>query len=105
MHLRTLSVTGITLLVSAISKNQIVAFVASMAFFLLLVLLPIPETNPLFRLVGLLPVYHVLAVSLLSVEQMNNGMLYATWSIPTALILLGIGAGFSRHIFAKHQVS
>ena len=83
----TLSVTGITLLISAISKNQIVAFVAAMAIFLFPVLLPIPETNPLFRLVGLLPVYHVLAVSLLSVEQMSNGMLYAIWAIPTALNL------------------
>lgn len=101
----TISVTGITLLMSAISKNQIVALVAVMAIFLFPVLLPIPETNPLFRLVGLLPVYHVLAVSLLSVEQMSNGMLYAIWAIPTALIFLGIGAGFSRHIFAKHQVS
>ena len=101
----TLSVTGITLFLSAISKNQIVALVAAMAIFLFPVLLPIPETNPLFRLVGLLPVYHVLAVSLLSVEQMSNGMLYAIWAIPTALIFLGIGAGFSRHIFAKHQVS
>ena len=101
----TISVTGITLLMSAISKNQIVALVAAMAIFLFPVLLPIPETIPLFRLVGLLPVYHVLAVSLLSVEQMSNGMLYAIWAIPTALIFLGIGAGFSRHIFAKHQVS
>ena len=65
----TISVTGITLLMSAISKNQIVALVAAMAIFLFPVLLPIPETNPLFRLVGLLPVYHVLAVSLLSVEH------------------------------------
>lgn len=76
----TLSVTGITLLISAISKNQIVAFVASMATFLFPVLLPITEANPLFRLIGLLPLYHVQAVSLLSVEQMNNGMLYAVWA-------------------------
>ena len=89
---------------SAISKNQIVALVAAMAIFLFPVLLPIPETNPLFRLVGLLPIYHVLAISLLSVEQMSNGMLYAIWAIPTALIFLGVGAGFSRYTFAKHQV-
>ena len=101
----TLSVTGITLLISAISKNQIVAFVASMAIFLFPALLPITETNPLFRLVGLLPLYHVQAVSLLSVEQMNNGMLYAVWAIPTALLFLGIGAVISRRVFAKHQVS
>jgi len=101
----TLSVTGITLLISAISKNQIVAFVASMAIFLFPVLLPITEANPLFRLIGLLPLYHVQAVSLLSVEQMNNGMLYAVWAIPTALLFLGIGAVISCRVFAKHQVS
>lgn len=101
----TLSVTGITLFLSAISKNQIVALVAAMAIFLFPVLLPITEVNPLFRLVGLLPIYHVLAISLLSVEQMSNGMLYAIWAIPVALIFGGIGAGFSRSIFAKHQVS
>ena len=70
----TLSVTGITLFLSAISKNQIVALVAAMAIFLFPVLLPITEANPLFRLVGLLPIYHVLAISLLSVEQMSNGI-------------------------------
>ena len=101
----TLSVTGITLFLSAISKNQIVALVAAMAIFLFPVLLPITEVNPLFRLVGLLPIYHVLAVSLLSVEQMSNGMLYAIWAIPAALLFLGVGAGISRRVFAKHQVS
>ena len=101
----TLSVTGITLFLSAISKNQIVALVAAMAIFLFPVLLPITEVNPLFRLVGLLPIYHVLAISLLSVEQMSNGMLYAIWAIPAALLFLGVGAGISRRVFAKHQVS
>ena len=101
----TLSVTGITLFLSAISKNQIVALVAAMAIFLFPVLLPITEVNPLFRLVGLLPIYHVLAISLLSVEQMNNGMLYAIWAIPATLLFLGVGAVFSRCVFAKHQVS
>ena len=100
----TLSVTGITLFLSAISKNQIVALVAAMAIFLFPVLLPITEANPLFRLVGLLPIYHVLAISLLSVEQMSNGMLYAIWAIPAALLFLGVGAGISRRVFAKHQV-
>ena len=100
----TLSITGITLFLSAISKNQIVALVAAMAIFLFPILLPITEVNPLFRLVGLLPIYHVLAISLLSVEQMSNGMLYAIWAIPAALLLLGVGASISRRAFAKHQV-
>lgn len=101
----TMSVTGITLLLSAVSKNQIAALAAAMAAFLFPVLLPITEANPLFRLVGLLPIYHVLAVSLLSVEQMNSGMLYAIWALPIALLFLGIGAAGSCRMFAKHQVS
>ena len=100
----TLSVTGITLLISAISKNQIVAFVTSMAIFLFPVLLPITEINPLFRFVGLLPFYHVQAISLMSVEQMGNGALYAIWAVPTALFFLAAGSTISRRVFAKHQI-
>ena len=99
-----LGLTGMTLLVSAISKNQTIALAASMAIFLFPALLPISESHPLFRLVGLFPIYQALAVSLLSVEQMDNGMLYAVWAIPASLLFLGIGAGLSRRIFAKHQV-
>ncbi len=101
----TLSVTGIVLFLSAISKNQIVAFVASMAFFLFPSMLPITEVDPIFRIIGLLPLYHVQAVSLMSVEQMENGLLYAVWAIPAAILFLGFGAFTSRRVFAKHQVS
>lgn len=99
-----LSVTGMTLLLSAVSKNQIVALAASVAFFLFPVLLPIAETAPLFRIVGLLPLYHALAVSLLSVEQLSGGALYAIWAIPAALLFLGVGLRVSRRAFANHQV-
>lgn len=100
-----LSVTGITLLISAISKSQLVAFVASMALFLLPLLLPITESNPLFRLFGLLPLYQMQAVSLLAVEEMHNGILYAVWAAPTALLFLGRGAVIACRVFAKHQVT
>jgi len=66
--------------------------------------MPMGETNLLFRLVGLLPIYQVLAVSLLSVEQMQNGALYALWAIPASLLFFGIGAFLSRRAFARHQV-
>lgn len=100
----TLGLTGSTLLLSAISKNPIVALVLAAASFLFPVLLPITEVNPAFRLVGLLPIYNVLAVSLLSVEQMSNGILYAIWAVPMASIFLGSGAAISIAAFAKHQV-
>ncbi len=101
----TLSVTGITLLISAVSKNQTAALVVSAAIYLLPVLIPVSEKNPLFRYVGLLPIYHAQAVSLMSVDRMSSGMLYAVWAVPAAVVLLGLGIFISRRAFAKHQVS
>lgn len=100
----TMSVTGITFLISAISKNQMVAVIASAAYFFPMVL-PLSETNPLFRYIGLLPMYHAQFVSLMSVEQMSNGVFYAVWAIPAAVIFIAISVFASRRVFAKHQVS
>lgn len=99
-----LSTTGITLFLSAISKNQIAAFAASLAIFLFPALLPVSENSPLFGLVSLFPLYQVLAYPLLSVEQMEGGLLYAVWAIPVSLIVSVVGALLSRRAFAAHQV-
>lgn len=101
----TISVVGITLLISAVSKKQIVALVASAAVYIFPILLPISEVNPLFRYVGLLPLYHAQAISLMSVEQMNSGVLYAVWAVPVSFLLLGVGIFGSHKAFAKHQVA
>jgi hypothetical protein len=101
----TISITGITLVLSAICKNQVVALVASAAIYLFPVMLPVTETSSLFRIISLLPLYHAQFVSLMSVEQMSNGILYAIWAVPVALIFVGIGIAISHKAFAKHQVS
>lgn len=101
----TISVTGITLLISAISKKQTASFVASATVYVLPVLFPMSISNPLFRYIGLMPLYQAQAVSLMSIEQMHNGMLYAIWAVPVALVLLCIGTFTSRKAFAKHQIS
>ena len=100
-----ISVTGITLLLSALCKSQMIAFVLSAAVHLMPGMLPISETNALYRVIVLMPFYHSQFSSIMSVKQMQNGTLYAVWAGPTALIFLGIGAVISRRIFAKHQVS
>lgn len=100
----TISVAGITLPISAISKNQMTALVTAAAIYFLPAILPISETNPLFRLIGLFPLYHAQFISLMSIEQMSNGLLYAIWAVPAALIFIGIGVFASYKIFAKHQV-
>jgi hypothetical protein len=101
----TMSVAGITLLISAVSKSQMVAVVASAAVYFFPMIWPLSETNPLFRYIGLLPMYHAQFVSLMSVEQMSNGVFYAVWAIPAAVIFIAISVFASRRVFAKHQVS
>lgn len=100
-----ISITGITLVLSAICKNQMVALVASAAIYLFPIMLPITETSPLFSVITLLPLYHAQFVSLMSVDQISGNVLYALLAVPVALIFMGIGIFTSRRIFARHQVS
>lgn len=100
-----LGVVGITLIFSAACKNPMVALAASAVVYGLPVLLPVSETSPLFRLVGLFPTYHAQFVSLMSVEQLGVGVLYAIWAVPVTAMLLAAGSLLSRGIFVKHQVS
>lgn len=100
-----MGVTSITLIISSICKNQMIAFAISSALHLMPIILPLSETSALYRLIVLLPIYHSQYLSLLSVSQMQNGMLYAVWAIPMSAILVVLGLLISRRRFAKHQVS
>lgn len=99
------SVAGVTLAMSALCKNPIAALAASAAAYVFPVLLPVEETSPLFRLVSLLPLYHAQFVSLMSVDQLGNGALYAVWAAPAALVLTALGGAVSRRAFAGHQIT
>lgn len=100
-----ISITGITLVLSAVCKNQMVALVASAAIYLFPVMLPVTETSSLFKIITLLPLYHVQFVSLMSVAQISGNLLYALLAVPVALIVMGIGIFISHSFFAKHEVS
>lgn len=100
-----ISITGITLVFSAVCKNLMVALVASAAIYVFPIMLPVSETNSLFKIITLLPLYHVQFVSLMSAEQISGNVLYALMAVPVALIFIGIGVFISRRVFAKHQVS
>lgn len=95
---------ALTLFFSSISRNQVMALVISAAAYLFPALLPVSETNPLFRVVGLCPLYQSTFISLMSVEQMKNGLLYAIWAVPVALGAVAVSTVLSRRIFAGHQV-
>lgn len=105
VFLSTISVTGITLILSAVFKNQMIAFVVSAALHVMPMLLPISETNALYRIIVLSPLYYSQYISIMSVEQTKNGMLYAVWAVPVAIILAIVGSLISHRVFAKHQVS
>lgn len=100
-----ISIAGITLFFSAVCKNEIISLVVSAAIYIVPIMLPISENSPLFRYVVLLPIYCAQYISIMSIEQMDNGMLYAIWVVPVAITFLLLGSILSRKIFAKHQVS
>ncbi len=100
-----ISVTGITLILSAVCKSQLTAFAVSAAIYIVPIMLPISKASPLYRLIVLMPLYYSQYISIMSVEQLQNGLLYAVWAIPVAVTLMVLGALVSRRIFAKHQVS
>ena len=99
-----ISVTGIVLILSAVCKSQMIAFVISAAIYVIPIMLPISETSALYRTIVLMPLFYSQYISIMSVEQMHNGMLYAVWSIPVAIALVVIGSIISHKAFSKHQV-
>jgi len=99
------SVTGITLLLSALCKNQMTALVSSAAFHFFPLLLPVSETSPLFRFFVLMPVYHAQCFSIISEQQISGNILYAVWAVPVAMLLMISGMIFAPKVFAGHQVS
>ncbi|MEG0127379.1 MAG: ABC transporter permease, partial [Clostridia bacterium] len=101
----TIGIVGITLLLSSISKTQVVTLIASAASLVLPFMLPIAKDNPIFRWIALTPLYHVQFATLMSLEQMSNSLLYAIWALPAAIAAIVLGSNISRRIFAKHQVS
>ncbi len=101
----SVSVAGITLVLSARCKSQMAAFAASAAIYLFPILLPVSEASPLFKILALLPLYHAQFVSLMSVEQISGNVLYAQMAVPAAFLFLGTGVFLSPRIFANHQVA
>lgn len=70
-----ISVTGIVLILSAVCKSQMIAFVISAAIHVIPIMLPISETSALYRIIVLMPLFYSQYISIMSVEQMHNGIL------------------------------
>ena len=72
------SVTGVTLVLSAGCKSQTAAPVTSAAVYIFQVLRPAPETSPLFRVIVLLTLYHAQSVSLMSAVQGSRQVMWSS---------------------------
>lgn len=102
--LSAIAVTGISLLFSALCSNQLIAFAGSACVYIIPILLPVSQVHPLYRIFVLLPLFYSQYISILSVEPLANGWLYAVWAVPAALLLAATGTILSRRIFHRHQV-
>lgn len=96
---------GITVLLSALASSQTVALIAAAALFLCPQFFSIPETSPVFRIIGLFPVYHFQFSSLMSVEQIDGNLLYAVWAIPAAALTAVLGMGLAGWAWRRHEVN
>lgn len=95
---------GITVLVSALSVSQIVSLIISFALLLAPLMLTLPESHPLFRIIGLLPAWQLQFSSLMAVGMIRGSVFYAAAAFPAAAVMAAIGAILSRGLWQKHQV-
>ena len=99
-----ISVTGVTLAISSISRNLMITFAASAALYLFPLLVPAEKTSSFYPAVTLTPLYQTEFLTLMSVDQMDSGVLFAVLAIPVGVLLLMAGWTFSGFLFSVRQV-
>lgn len=97
--------TGMVLLLSALSKTPFVTLITAAGLLVLPILLPVQETSSLYRFIALLPLYQIQFLSLMSLQQWSNGLLYAILAIPTSVFTAIVGTILANRQFSRHQVS
>ncbi len=89
-----LAVAGVTLLASALCRGQMAALAAAAAVHLLPLAIPVPETNPLYRVAVLAPVMQAQGIAVLAV-----GPGYWVLAAAAAGALAGGGSSLAAKIF------
>lgn len=95
----TVAVTGITVAASAVFRNQISALAGSLFVFVLPMLIPIEEMSGLYRAIVTMPVFDVLFLAPMSLEQPN---LVPAAVVAVVIAALGIAAG--KKVFGDYQL-
>lgn len=95
----TVAVTGITVAASAVFRNQISALASSLFVFVLPMLIPIEEMSGLYRAIVTMPVFDVLFLAPMSLEQPN---LVPAAVVAVVIAALGIVTG--KKVFGDYQL-
>ena len=95
----TVAVTGITVAASAVFRNQISALASSLFVFVLPMLIPIEEMSGLYRAIVTMPVFDVLFLAPMSLEQPN---LVPAAVVAVVIAALGIVTG--KKVFGGYQL-
>lgn len=96
-----LMLSSISLIISSKSKNMIASIVISMLLIFLPLFAVISENNPLFKILGLMPIYQIQFTSILSL----NSMLYYIIVISISCLMIILGFLLTKNNFKNHQVS
>ena len=96
--------TGITLAVSAAAKNQTTSLIAAAFLFAFPLFITMPESAPLFKILGLLPAYQLQFALLMGIGQMGD-LFYAALGVPAAAAAAVGGSLLAGRIWRKREVS
>lgn len=97
-------IVGIAVAVSAISKSQVLSLIIAAFLFLFPVMIPLEETNPLFRIIALCPIWQIMFSGLMSVKQIGGNLFYAAAAFPVSVAVMGIGIVLAQKFWKNHQV-
>jgi ABC-type sugar transport system permease subunit len=102
-----ISIVGITLIISSLSKNAFVALAIAALVHIAPLALSVSEYSPMFKYVVLSPVLQGQLVSILSISEFLPFCVsaqYAITALPVAVILGIISYITTRRVFRGHQV-
>lgn len=97
-------VVGITVFVSAVSKSEIVSLIVSALVLLCPLMLSVSETKPIFRIIGMLPIWQVQFTSLMSIGRLSGNLFYAVVAAPVSIAVMMAAAILAKRCWGRHQV-
>lgn len=97
--------TTVTLLISAVSKTQFIALAGSAFFFLFPLFFAVSESNPIFRLLVVFPIWQIQFSSAMALEPLFNSIPYVFIIAAVSVVLSAFCICFAKRSFSRHQAA